>query len=187
MSAKNKISRDDVTDLIDSLTESIKDKKKEIRHENLDKKDVISYLTVLQDEIHSLKMMVKKVAKKPREFKPVNISSELSKFASLDEDSKYTRVEIYKIVYNYVSDKELIDRANKSGISPDIKLKRLLGYTDADGVLKYTSIPKLLKRQGHFIDSEPENHFPSVSDRSESNNRSVSKRHFPSVSVKSEY
>lgn len=126
--------------------------------------NISNELDALVDSVKDIKRMTKKISKRPRRprqytygiFKKVKLSDELIKFTGWDYDKKYSRVEVYKFIYNYVRDNELNQTLEKKNvIEPDFKLAHLLSYDeDEDGLLKFYHIQKYLKREKHFLDDD---------------------------------
>jgi len=80
--------------------------------------------------------------------KPCKVTKELCEFMNKCEGTEIARTEVTKSLIQYVKDNNLANNNNKKIISPDIKLKTLLGIEDGQE-LTYFSIQKYMNK--HFI------------------------------------
>lgn len=80
--------------------------------------------------------------------KPVKVSEELAKFAGWKAGELHSRVEVTRLICNYVKENNLQNPEARKEIIPDKKLRKLLQYKDGD-VLTFTSLQTPIQR--HFI------------------------------------
>ena len=90
------------------------------------------------------------VPRKPSIFEvPTGLSSELCSFLGLSNGSKESRSNVTKAITTYVKEHNL---KNKHNITPDAKLKSLLGVKDGE-VLTYFNLQRYLNR--HYLKATP--------------------------------
>jgi chromatin remodeling complex protein RSC6 len=90
------------------------------------------------------------VPRKPSIFEvPTGLSNELCSFLGLSNGSKESRSNVTKAITTYVKDHNL---KNKHNITPDAKLKSLLGVKDGE-VLTYFNLQRYLNR--HYLKATP--------------------------------
>ena len=83
-------------------------------------------------------------------MKPVNVSKEVSQFAGWKDGDMHSRVEVTKLICNYVKSNDLQNPKDRRQILPDKKLKSLLKLTDnMKEPLTYYSLQRHI--QPHFI------------------------------------
>jgi chromatin remodeling complex protein RSC6 len=90
------------------------------------------------------------VPRKPSIFEvPTGLSSELCSFLGLSNGSKESRSNVTKAITTYVKEHNL---KNKHNITPDAKLKSLLGVKDGE-LLTYFNLQRYLNR--HYLKATP--------------------------------
>ncbi len=90
------------------------------------------------------------VPRKPSIFEvPTGLSNELCSFLGLSNGSKESRSNVTKAITTYVKEHNL---KNKHNITPDAKLKSLLGVKDGE-VLTYFNLQRYLNR--HYLKATP--------------------------------
>lgn len=65
-------------------------------------------------------------------LKPVPISEEFARFANWDVDELHSRVDVTKVICNYVKDRNLQKQSNKRTILPDTQLQEVLRWNAKD-------------------------------------------------------
>lgn len=83
---------------------------------------------------------------------PASISPELCEFMNKEEGTKMARTEVTQFVIGYINENKLQNPDNRKEITPDDKLRKLLGVGDSDEVT-YFNLQKYMNR-----------HFPSDKD-----------------------
>jgi chromatin remodeling complex protein RSC6 len=87
--------------------------------------------------------------RKPSGFaKPTRVTKELCDFMNKDEGSEIARTEVTRALISYIDLNNLQNETNKKVISPDEKLKDLLGINE-DQELTYFNLQKYMNK--HFI------------------------------------
>jgi len=132
---------------------------------------LISQLTVVRSQIyfiqHNIKQLEKTVKKQikglkkeatknknkgnrlPSGFaKPSKVTKELCEFMNRAEGSEIARTEVTRALVSYIKENKLENAGNSKIISPDEKLKVLLGLDD-DKELTYFNIQKYMNK--HFV------------------------------------
>jgi len=132
---------------------------------------LISQLTVVRSQIyfiqHNIKQLEKTVKKQikglkkeatknknkgnrlPSGFaKPSKVTKELCEFMNRAEGSEIARTEVTRALVSYIKENKLENAVNSKIISPDEKLKVLLGLDD-DKELTYFNIQKYMNK--HFV------------------------------------
>jgi len=96
-----------------------------------------------------------KGSKKPSGFAEASpVSNDLCDFLGKDYGANVARTEVTKFVCNYIRQNSLTNGENKRVITPDNKLKSLLGVDD-DTVVTYFNIQRFMNR--HFIKKTAKN------------------------------
>lgn len=83
---------------------------------------------------------------------PAKISKELCEFMDKAEGTKIARTEVTQFIIGYINENKLQNPDNRKEITPDDKLRKLLGVGDSDEVT-YFNLQKYMNR-----------HFPSDKD-----------------------
>ena len=121
-------------------------------------------ITSLQQNIKQLEKSVKKQMKglkkeviksKPKGnrapsgfAKPSKVTKELCEFMNKTEGTEIARTEVTRALVAYIKENKLENTSNSKIISPDVKLKVLLGIKD-DEELNYFNIQKYMNK--HFV------------------------------------
>jgi len=121
-------------------------------------------ITGIQQNIKQLEKSVKKQMKglkkevtksknkgnrQPSGFaKPSKVTKELCEFMNKAEGSEIARTEVTRALVAYIKENKLENTTNSKIISPDEKLKTLLGLNDSDE-LTYFTIQKYMNK--HFV------------------------------------
>ena len=91
----------------------------------------------------------KKTARAPSGFaRPSKVTKELCDFMNKEEGTKIARTEVTRALVSYIKSNNLEKKENSKIISPDDKLKFLLGVDESDE-LTYFNIQKYMNK--HFI------------------------------------
>jgi len=128
-----------------------------------------SQITGIQQNIKQLEKSVKKNMKglkkevvktknkgnrQPSGFaKPSKVTKELCEFMNKAEGSEIARTEVTRALVSYIKENKLENTSNSKIISPDDKLKLLLGLDDSQE-LTYFNIQKYMNR--HFVKNSVE-------------------------------
>jgi chromatin remodeling complex protein RSC6 len=126
-----------------------------------------SQITTIQQNMKKLEKNIKKqmkglnkkVAKntnkgnrKPSGFaKPCKVTKELCEFMNKSEGTEIARTEVTKTLVQYIKENNLENNTNSRIITPDNKLKYLLGVEDGEE-LTYFNIQKFMNK--HFVKVE---------------------------------
>jgi len=86
--------------------------------------------------------------------KPSKVTKELCEFMNKTEGTEIARTEVTRALVNYIKDNNLENTKNKKIISPDDKLKYLLGVYNNEE-LTYFNIQKYMNK--HFISASETN------------------------------
>lgn len=121
-------------------------------------------ITGIQQNIKQLEKSVKKQTKglkkevtksknkgnrQPSGFaRPTKVTKELCEFMNRTEGSEIARTEVTRALVAYIKENKLENTTNSKIISPDEKLKTLLGLNDSDE-LTYFTIQKYMNK--HFV------------------------------------
>ena len=90
--------------------------------------------------------------KNPSGFaKPSKVTKELCEFMNKSEGTEIARTEVTRALVNYIKSNKLENENNNKLITPDVKLKFLLGIEDGQEVT-YFNIQKFMNK--HFVKSE---------------------------------
>lgn len=124
-------------------------------------------INVIQQTIRTLEKSVRKQMKslkkeviksknkgnrQPSGFaKPSKVTKELCEFMNRAEGSEIARTEVTRALVAYIKENKLENTSNSKIISPDDKLKVLLGLND-DQELTYFNIQKYMNR--HFVKNQ---------------------------------
>jgi chromatin remodeling complex protein RSC6 len=123
-----------------------------------------SQITNIQQQIRNLEKGVKKQMKglkknavksknkgnrKPSGFaKPTKVTNDLCVFLNKENGTEIARTEVTRSLVNYIKSNNLENKDNNKVITPDSKLKYLLGIQDGEE-LTYFNIQKFMNK--HFI------------------------------------
>lgn len=141
---------DDICEQFESITNSLTQFKTQISM-------VQQQIKVLEKGVKKqMKMLQKSVIKNknkgnrnPSGFaKPSKVTTELCEFMNKKEGTEIARTEVTKALCNYIKENKLENKENSKIISPDKKLKTLLGIEDGQE-LTYFTIQKYMNK--HFI------------------------------------
>lgn len=100
----------------------------------------------LQKEAHKNKI---KGVRKPSGFaRPSKVTKELCEFMNKDDGTEIARTEVTKALVAYIKSHKLENATNSQIITPDTKLKYLLGVCDGEE-LTYFNIQKYMNK--HFV------------------------------------
>jgi len=129
-----------------------------------------SQITIIQQNIKQLEKNVKKQMKglkkevvktknkgnrQPSGFaKPSKVTKELCEFMNKEEGSEIARTEVTRALVAYIKQNKLENTSNSKLISPDNKLKLLLGLDDNQEVT-YFNIQKYMNK--HFVKNISQN------------------------------
>ena len=98
------------------------------------------------------KEVAKRASKPPRPpsgfARPTNVTKELCDFMNKEEGTKIARTEVTRALVYYIKSNNLVNKDNHKIISPDDKLKFLLGVDESEK-LTYFNIQKYMNK--HFI------------------------------------
>lgn len=132
---------------------------------------LVSQLTIMKNQITSLQQNIKlleknvkkqmktlkkeatkikpKANRAPSGFaKPSKVTKELCEFMNKNEGTEIARTEVTRALVAYIKENKLENTSNSKIISPDEKLKVLLGIED-DQELNYFNIQKFMNK--HFV------------------------------------
>jgi len=123
-----------------------------------------SQISLIQQNIKNLEKSVKKQMKglkkeaiksknkgnrQPSGFaKPTKVTKELCEFMNKEDGSEIARTEVTRALVSYIKKNNLANKPNSQIISPDDKLKILLGVDDTEE-LTYFNIQKYMNK--HFV------------------------------------
>jgi upstream activation factor subunit UAF30 len=130
---------------------------------------VKSQISLVQQNIKNFEKCVKKQMKglkkeavksknkgnrQPSGFaKPTKVTKELCEFMNKEDGSEIARTEVTRALVSYIKQNNLENKSNSKIISPDDKLKILLGLDD-NAELTYFNIQKYMNK--HFVkNAEP--------------------------------
>ena len=146
--------KDNIVDLFDELYAIVE-------HEIEEKPSNVKTMRLLKKKMASFRSKVVKAIKKKSSskkgtvnmnsgfMKPVQISSDMSKFAGWESGVAKSRVDVTKHICNYIKEHELQNPEDKRYIKPDAKLAKLLNFDDTKDDLTYYKIQTYIKP--HFI------------------------------------
>jgi chromatin remodeling complex protein RSC6 len=87
--------------------------------------------------------------RKPSGFaRPSKVTKELCSFMNKDEGTEIARTEVTRALVSYIKEHKLENTDNSKIITPDLKLKELLGIEDGQE-LTYFTIQKFMNK--HFV------------------------------------
>lgn len=109
----------------------------------------------IQKQVNSLQKdaakRANKVPRKPSGFaKPTKVTKELCEFMNKEEGTEIARTDVTKALVMYIKQNKLENKQNNKLISPDDKLKYLLGLGE-DDELTYFNMQKYMNK--HFVSS----------------------------------
>jgi chromatin remodeling complex protein RSC6 len=133
--------------------------------------NLISQLTMMKTQITGIQQNIKQIEKsvkkqmkglkkeviktknkgnrQPSGFAmPSKVTKELCEFMNKEEGSEIARTEVTRALVAYIKENKLENTSNSKIISPDIKLKNLLGLDD-NQELTYFNIQKYMNK--HFV------------------------------------
>lgn len=129
-------------------------------------------INLLQQQLRNLEKSVKKEVKslkkaavknknkgnrKPSGFaNPTKVSKELCEFMNKQEGSQIARTEVTKAIISYIKTNNLQNKTNKKIISPDEKLKFLLGIKEEEE-LTYFNLQKYMNKHFNSVNSQDSN------------------------------
>ena len=129
-----------------------------------------SQISLIQQNIKNLEKIVKKQMKsfkkeavksknkgnrQPSGFaKPTKVTKELCEFMNKEDGSEIARTEVTRALVSYIKKNNLENKTNSQIISPDDKLKILLGVDDTEE-LTYFNIQKYMNK--HFVKNAESN------------------------------
>lgn len=129
-------------------------------------------INLLQQQLRNLEKSVKKEVKslkkaavknknkgnrKPSGFaNPTKVSKELCEFMNKQEGSQIARTEVTKAIISYIKTNNLQNKTNKKIISPDEKLKFLLGIKEEEE-LTYFNLQKYMNKHFNSVNSKDSN------------------------------
>lgn len=108
---------------------------------------ILKYVNQISKHVKPIEVKEKRPPGSSQFEKKMPISREMAAFAGWDVDSEKSRVEVTKVVWDYVKQEQLRDETNKRVCILNDKLKSLLG-TD-EPTLTYPQIQKYIGK--HFI------------------------------------
>lgn len=129
-------------------------------------------INLLQQQLRNLEKSVKKEVKslkkaavksknkgnrKPSGFaNPTKVSKELCEFMNKQEGSQIARTEVTKAIISYIKTNNLQNKTNKKIISPDEKLKFLLGIKEEEE-LTYFNLQKYMNKHFNSANNQESN------------------------------
>lgn len=129
-------------------------------------------INLLQQQLRNLEKSVKKEVKslkkaavknknkgnrKPSGFaNPTKVSKELCEFMNKQEGSQIARTEVTKAIISYIKTNNLQNKMNKKIISPDEKLKFLLGIKEEEE-LTYFNLQKYMNKHFNSANNQDSN------------------------------
>lgn len=145
---------DEIITLVDKEIETLRDSSNKIKG--------VKFLRTLGKKLktlkaHSTRIISKRVPSQRKSgsntsgfLKPVPISKDIAKFAGWGPSDKKSRVEVTKLLCNYIRENKLQNEKDKRQIKPDSKLAKLLNYDEKTSTepLTYFRLQSLLKH--HF-------------------------------------
>lgn len=158
--------RETVLASFDDIIQSI-EKEIETLRDSSNKTKGVKFLRTLGKKLKTLKgqstrIISKRAPSKRKEgsnttsgfLKPVPISKDIAKFAGWGVTEKKSRVEVTKLLCNYIRENKLQNDKDKRQIKPDSKLAKLLNYDEKTSTepLTYFRLQSLLKH--HFPKQE---------------------------------
>lgn len=109
-------------------------------------KNVKKQMKTLKKEVVKTK---NKGNRQPSGFaKPTKVTKELCEFMNKEDGSEIARTEVTRALVSYIKENKLENESNSKIISPDDKLKLLLGLDDKEQ-LTYFNIQKYMNK--HFV------------------------------------
>jgi chromatin remodeling complex protein RSC6 len=158
--------RDTILSLFDELVEMIDGEIQRLKDGPVKTKGG-KFLRSVNKLIKSLRSQTSRVIKKKTKNshksnknsgfqKPVNISTELAKFAGWNEDELRSRTDVTKYICDYIAQNDLQNPKDRRLINLDSKLQKLFGYNPKKNkaYFRYCDIQSCLKKQNHFPKDE---------------------------------
>ena len=158
---KRVVDKDSILTDFDSILSKLDENVTAIR-ENKSKSPInIKSIRVIQKQIRQLKNDVNRQIRNKRKLskeqiassgfmKPVNVSSDMSKFAGWKAGDMHSRVEVTKFICGYIKDNNLQNPKDRRQIKADDKLMKLLKLDkNSTEPLTYYSLQKHI--QQHFV------------------------------------
>lgn len=150
--SNDNLNSDKILNQFDSIIESLSVFRNQI---NLLQQQLRNLEKSVRKEVKSLKKVAHKNKnkgnRKPSGFaNPTKVSKELCEFMNKKEGSEIARTEVTKAIISYIKNNNLQNKTNKKIISPDEKLKFLLGITEEEE-LTYFNLQKYMNK--HFNSS----------------------------------
>jgi upstream activation factor subunit UAF30 len=138
--------------------------------------ELISQLTIMKTQITGIQQNIKQLEKnvkkqmkglkkevvktknkgtrQPSGFaKPSTVTKELCEFMNKEQGTEIARTDVTRALVTYIKENKLENKSNSKIISPDNKLKLLLGLDD-DQELTYFNIQKYMNK--HFVKNNVE-------------------------------
>ena len=155
------VNKDTILSDFDNVLSTISEQIELIKSSNTKGAVGVKYMKTLNKQLKQLRGDVGKNIKVKRQvnsdmsktsgfMKPVNVSKEVSKFAGWKDGDMHSRVEVTKLICDYVKSNDLQNPKDRRQILPDKKLKSLLNLSDnMKEPLTYYSLQKHI--QPHFI------------------------------------
>jgi chromatin remodeling complex protein RSC6 len=149
--AEDKLNCDDIFKQFNGIIDNLSAFKSQVydmqQNIKLLEKNVRKQIKYLKKEVVKNKL---KGNRKPSGFaKPTKVTKELCEFMNKKEGSEIARTEVTRALISYIKDNKLENKENSKFISPDTKLKYLLGLHDENLELTYFNIQKYMNK--HFI------------------------------------
>lgn len=160
-SEDNNLNSDKILNQFDSIIDSLSVFRNQI---NLLQQQLRNLEKSVRKEVKTLKKVAQKNKnkgnRKPSGFaNPTKVSKELCEFMNKKEGSEIARTEVTKAIISYIKNNNLQNKTNKKIISPDDKLKFLLGITEEEE-LTYFNLQKYMNKHFNSNLVSQETHLP---------------------------